>query len=92
MGMFFGGLDEEELNQPPADNFVYKQLKRARYNGIELCELDIICSHKSSDMYVIKDFKENGCPIVSLVSNNSQACEDFEWNFSKLYVVVPNAY
>jgi len=92
MGMFFGGLDEEELNQPPADNFVYNQLKKARYKGIELCESDIITpSLHDGNFYVIKDFKENGQPIVDKVTNQRHEDWNFLYEFDTLFVVKPNS-
>lgn len=79
--------EEKEKAEFRKNNFVYKQLKKAKYKGIELNEGDMICQDKGSDWYVIRDFKDNGCPIVHLVSNNSQGCRDFEWNFDTLLVL-----
>lgn len=85
--MLFGGWSDDEIVEK-ADNFVYKQLKKARYRSIELCELDLICDNIEGDKYQIIDFHTNGCPIVRLITNNSLAdITPKTWVFDNLFII-----
>lgn len=89
MGIFINFNRDNEEVPKPADNFVYKQNKRARYKNIELCEGDLITDDiYAKNRYIIRDFEENGCPYVELVTTEAnKKGEIFLWEFDNLFVI-----
>lgn len=70
------------------NNFVYKQYKKARYRGIELAENDMITTKEMKDRWIIRNFLDDGTPIVTLVSNEKHDCFDKPWEFEDDLLII----
>lgn len=102
MGMMFGGWAKEEQEEfiqsgltweefqakkkYESENIVYKQLKKARYKGIELCEGDMITNDICGKHYIIRDFTKDAVPIVDEISIKKGEVNKI-WDFETLYIV-----
>lgn len=91
MGMFFSKSYEDDEISKPQENIVYKCLKKARFNNIELCEGDLITNdYKNGAMYIIKDFCEDATPIVQKVSSRIDDFQENRWKFGKNIYLIKN--
>ena len=61
--------------------------RKAIYKGINLEEGDLITNSIDGDSYIIKDFKDNGTPIVDLVTNTPTDYFNKEWEFNTIFVI-----
>lgn len=72
--------EDREKYEYEKNNHVYKQLKKAIFRGIDLVEGDMITNdYREGNQYIIRDFLENGTPIVDKLS-----CEKYDF-YSKAY-------
>lgn len=102
MGIFFNNLcpicweteeyckcnkEDREKYEHEKNNHVYKQFKKAIFRGIDLTENDIITPQINGNQYIIRNFLENGTPIVTLISSEKHDYWDKEWEFDTLFVI-----
>ena len=79
--------EDRDKYEHDKNNHVYKQLKKAIFRGIDLSENDIITPQINGNKYIIRNFLENGTPIVTLISNEKHDYYDKEWEFDTLFVI-----